>query len=1070
MKRFLSLSLFTAAASLGLVAAQQASAEQALPKALVYCPSEGDTECGRVAGALSGSYEVVKARAGSAGAGWVDPTSSTVTSLSGYKVVVVPGLADIKSSNNFILPYKMLRSNAAADLAAQSKLSAILTGRVVGYHGTPDFGSENKAQKDAVILKLATWAGAGSGTGLVVLLDNSGSVSGAYGAATVNRFDWVSRISGVTLSQAAQNPQSDAGEVTLLSSPKFGSDILGGFVQYNGMVAGGFVDPTGANAAALSPSVDALGKSSTRVLVSFRQGSKAPTGISAVSGSGTYASVATLTATLTSNGSGVSNKKVIFTLNGVAVCDTDANTTLVDCPSTSGLGVATLSNVSLATSVSAITHSNYVGASFAGDDTHQSSGTPTPGNLVVSKASTTTEVTCGAGPFTYTGSAQTPCSATVMGAGGLSLTPAPVYANNINAGTATASYTYAESTNHLGSSDSETFTIGQVTTTTTVTCPAGPFTYNGAAQTPCSATVTGAGGLNQSLEVSYGNNINAGSATASASYAGSTNYEISSDSKTFTIGQATATISVTGFSGPYDGTERGATGTATGVGGANLNSLLNLGAKFIDAPGGTATWTFSDPAGNYKDVSNSVQIAISKVASSTVVTCPATSLTYTGDAQTPCTVAVTGVNLNQSPAPVYANNINAGTATASYTYAESTNHLGSSDSEAFTIGKAPTTTTVTFAQTAPYIYSGSTFTATARATGAGGLDEPVTVIYSGDCTNVTSANGCTATATYTESANHRDSGDSKSITIAKADQTISFDALSGKTFGDAAFGVSAMASSGLPVSFAASGNCTVSNTTVTITGAGSCTITASQTGNTNYNGATAVSQSFAIVKAGATITFTELVKSITANPLQPSYTVSFNGQTITVPVSFTYSPSLSPTNAGVYNVTATINDPNYQGTAPGIFVVYDPSAGFVTGGGWIKYDNRACPVLCSGVAGKADFGFVSKYQKGANTPTGDTRFEFHAGTLKFVSSSYEWLVVSGGRAQFKGVGKINGQGNYGFILTAVDGATDSFRIKIVDRDNGDTVVFDNQIQDDSGNTLTALDKVNGNGSIVIHSK
>jgi hypothetical protein len=53
--------------------------------------------------------------------------------------------------------------------------------------------------------------------------------------------------------------------------------------------------------------------------------------------------------------------------------------------------------------------------------------------------------------------------------------------------------------------------------TTTVTCGVGPFTYPGSAITPCSASVTGPGGLNQSLTVSYQNNTNAGTATADAS-------------------------------------------------------------------------------------------------------------------------------------------------------------------------------------------------------------------------------------------------------------------------------------------------------------------------------------------------------------------------------------------------------------------------------------------------------------------------------------------------------------------------------------------------------------------------
>ena len=65
-----------------------------------------------------------------------------------------------------------------------------------------------------------------------------------------------------------------------------------------------------------------------------------------------------------------------------------------------------------------------------------------------------------------------------------------------------------------------------------------------------------------------------------------------------------------------------------------------------------------------------------------------------------------------------------------------------------------------------------------------------------------------------------------------------------KTFGvdDGDFAVSATASSGLPVSFAAAGPCSVSGVTVHITDVGDCTITASQAGNENYNAAPSVSR------------------------------------------------------------------------------------------------------------------------------------------------------------------------------------------------------------------------------------
>ncbi|HEV8369321.1 MAG TPA: Ig-like domain repeat protein [Pyrinomonadaceae bacterium] len=93
------------------------------------------------------------------------------------------------------------------------------------------------------------------------------------------------------------------------------------------------------------------------------------------------------------------------------------------------------------------------------------------------------------------------------------------------------------------------------------------------------------------------------------------------------------------------------------------------------------------------------------------------------------------------------------------------------------------------------------------------------------------------------------------INVLKGDQTISFDTLPNKVFGDVDFIVSANASSGLPVTLTAGGNCTITSPTpgtVHITGAGSCTITAAQGGDSNYNAATNVVQSFDISKTETT--------------------------------------------------------------------------------------------------------------------------------------------------------------------------------------------------------------------------
>jgi hypothetical protein len=167
--------------------------------------------------------------------------------------------------------------------------------------------------------------------------------------------------------------------------------------------------------------------------------------------------------------------------------------------------------------------------------------------------------------------------------------------------------------------------------------------------------------------------------------------------------------------------------------------------------------------------------------------------------------------------------------------------------------------------------------------------------------------------------------------------------------------------------------------------------------------------------------------------------------------------------AGVYEFILSATDSGGNtSTESGIFVVYDSSAGFVTGGGWIDSPEGAYK-LNTELLGKANFGFVSKYQKGAVVPTGNTQFQFKAGELNFSSTSYEWLVVAGTKAQFKGIGTINGIGEYKFMLYATDGGTkeqDQFRIKIwSEEDEIETVIYDN------GSDAPIL-----GGSIVIHSK
>ena len=153
------------------------------------------------------------------------------------------------------------------------------------------------------------------------------------------------------------------------------------------------------------------------------------------------------------------------------------------------------------------------------------------------------------------------------------------------------------------------------------------------------------------------------------------------------------------------------------------------------------------------------------------------------------------------------------------------------------------------------------------ATASSGL--AVSFAAAGSCSvvvstvHITGAGSCTITASQAGDSTYSPATDAaRTFSIAKASQTITFGALPAKTFGDPDFTASATASSGLAVSFAASGSCTVSSATVHLTGAGSCTVTASQAGNANYNAAPDVPRMFSIAKANQTITFPAIADQV----------------------------------------------------------------------------------------------------------------------------------------------------------------------------------------------------------------
>ena len=155
------------------------------------------------------------------------------------------------------------------------------------------------------------------------------------------------------------------------------------------------------------------------------------------------------------------------------------------------------------------------------------------------------------------------------------------------------------------------------------------------------------------------------------------------------------------------------------------------------------------------------------------------------------------------------------------------------------------------------------------AAASSGLSVSLSVL-SGSATlsnNVLSITG-TGTVTVRASQSGNDSFDAapdvtNSFNAVKADQAITFALPPDKSVDNAPFALNATASSGLMVTFSiVSGPATVSSNVVTLTGAGTVTVRASQSGNTNYNAALDVARTFVVAKLPQFITFGELSRQV----------------------------------------------------------------------------------------------------------------------------------------------------------------------------------------------------------------
>jgi hypothetical protein len=200
------------------------------------------------------------------------------------------------------------------------------------------------------------------------------------------------------------------------------------------------------------------------------------------------------------------------------------------------------------------------------------------------------------------------------------------------------------------------------------------------------------------------------------------------------------------------------------------------------------------------------------------------------------------------------------------------------------------------------------------------LSGPATI--SGNTVTLTGAGTVVLSARQAATANYVAATASTSFVVGQVPSTLTFAAIPAHIYGDAPFSVSATSASSGAVTYAVlSGPATISGSTVTLTGAGTVVLSASQAATTNYAAATAITgftvgqappADFSVgttgtssqsIAAGGTATF-----SFSLAPVGGAYpgAVSFTATGLPAGATATFSPASIAANGGAQTVTLTV--------------------------------------------------------------------------------------------------------------------------------------------------------------------
>jgi gliding motility-associated-like protein len=336
-----------------------------------------------------------------------------------------------------------------------------------------------------------------------------------------------------------------------------------------------------------------------------------------------------------------------------------------------------------------------------------------------------------------------------------------------------------------------------------------------------------------------------------------------------------------------------ATVTTNGAYSASVSGLTPVTTYYARAYAINGAGTTYGAVVTFTTISNDANLSAFTISSGTLTPVFAAGTTSYSASVTNATTSITVTpTRSQASATIKVNTVAvaSGSASGNLSLAIGTNTIStvvtaqdaSTKTYTLTVTRPKAAQTITFGAIAAKTFGNADF-ATGASTNSGltisyvSSNTAVATIVSGQI-HIVGAGTSTITASQAGDANYLAASDATQLlTVNKAAQAITFNALTARTYGNGDFAPGATAGSGLNVTYASDNTAvaTIVSNQVHIVGQGTANITASQGGNTNYNAAANVVQILTVNKANLTIT--AAAKTKVYGDADPALTYSVTG-------------------------------------------------------------------------------------------------------------------------------------------------------------------------------------------------